>query len=96
VVGIRGPREIRLVAGIARGRRRRVIVVRVALRASQGRMHSRQRIVCIKRVIKCDRVPVGCVVAGIARRGKRRRHVVRVAGPCKVCLVAAVAGRWQS
>jgi len=84
------------VAGIARSRRRRVVVVGVALHASQGRMHSCQRVVGIKRMIECDSGPCGCVVAGIARRGKRRSDVARIAGPCKVRLVAAIAGRWQS
>ena len=63
----------------------------MALRASQGRMHSRKWIVCIHRVIECHRCPVGGRMARVACRGERGCNVIGIRSPRKVRLVAAVA-----
>ena len=95
VVGVRGPCEVRLVAGIARRWRRRVIVVGVALRTSQSRVNSSQRIIGIKSVIECDGCPCSRIVTGVAGGGERCRNVVGIGGPCEIRLMTAVTCRRQ-
>jgi hypothetical protein len=93
VTGIRGTREIRLVTAVARRRQCRVVVIRVALRALQGCMCTRQRE--HRSMIESGRSPGAGRVAQSAVRGEARSHVSGVRGPCEVSLVAPVAGRRQ-
>jgi len=91
VIGIRGPIEIRLVAAVAGGRQRRVVVVGVALRARNSRMRSRQRE--RGRVIESGRGPAAGRVAQGTIRGEAGRNMIWICGPGKIRLVARVAGR---
>ena len=95
VIRIRRPVEVRLVARVARGRRVGVVVVRVALRAGQRRVHARQRIVGVQCVIEVDVRPVGRCVAGIARGGEARSRMVGIRRAVPIRLVAAEAGCGQ-
>lgn len=91
VIGGRRPGEVRLVAGVAGGRRRHIIVVGVALSARYGCVHSSQRIVRINSVIENNIEPVGCRVADGAVVRKAQLHMGRVFGAQKVSGVACIA-----
>jgi len=91
VRGVRGPGKIRLVAGVAGCRRCRVVVVRVALRASHGSVEAGQGVICIGRVIERNGGPVTRVMAGVARGGEGYGDVIRIRSASEICLVAAVA-----
>ena len=92
VRGIRGACKVCLVAGDAGGRQIPEVVVRVALRACQGRMESRQGPVGIQRVIERDCGPDGGVVAGVAGGREGRGDVTRIRSSGEIGLMAAVAG----
>lgn len=93
VTRIRGPGEIRLMAAVAVGRQRRVVVIRVALRTSQCGMRSQQRE--YRRMIESRRSPVsGRVTQGAIGR-EAARHVRRIRSSRKIRLMAAIACRWQ-
>ncbi len=87
--------EVRLMTGVAGRRRIDVVVVDVALDTSQRCVHAGQRVVCIGGMIECDRCPVACVMAGIARRGERGGCVIGIAGGIPIGSVAAEAVDWQ-
>lgn len=63
VIGVGCSVKVRLVAGVARRRRRRKVIVGVALRAGQRGVNSRQGIVGIESVIKSYAGPIRCGVA---------------------------------
>lgn len=96
MIGICGPGEIRLVAGITGRRRRHVVVVRVALRAGNRGMRSRQRIVRVKGVVEGGVEPVDRRVAGTAVLRQGQLHVRRIVRADIVCAMAPVAGRRRS
>jgi hypothetical protein len=85
--------KVRLMAGVTRRGGRGVVVVRVALNTRQCGMHSCERVLCVHRMIEVDVSPVGCGMARIASGWKRRSDVIRICGPDKIRLVAAVASR---
>lgn len=87
--------EVRLVTRIARRRRARVIVVRMALNAGQSRMHPRKRVVRIRCMIECDRCPVRRRMACVARGRERRRDMIWIRGSGEISLVASVTSRRQ-
>ena len=92
VVWIGGPLIVRIVAAVTVGRQRRVVVVHVALRAGHiGGVITRERERCGV-VIKGRILPIGEVVAGIARRRKADGSVRRCVGALVVALVALDAG----
>lgn len=95
MVRVRCSGEVCLVARIAGRWSRRVAVIRVALDALQCRVRSRQRIVCVGRMVKVDACPVGCVVAGIARCWKGSGGVARIGCALPVGLMASEARRGQ-
>lgn len=75
------PTEVCLVTGVARRRGRRVVVVCMALRAGNRRMHAGQRVIGVYRVIEFCIQPVRCGVAraAIVRQPKlRMRRVVAI------------------
>ena len=84
VIGRSGPREICLVAGVARGGRRCVVVVRMALGAGHSGMHARQRIVRVKRVVEFGVIPVRCVVANSAIMRQAKGRVRRIGGVIEI------------
>ena len=91
VIWICRPSEVRLVAAVARGRQRRVVVVHVAGRASNGDVRARKR----KRrfvVVECRRGPGRSVMASLARGREARGNVIRICRPCVVGLMAGIAG----
>lgn len=90
MVGICGPCEIRLVAGIAGRRRSRVHVVHVALYAVHGRVCAGQwewRVVVIER---CPS-PRSRRMTSVTGGREARRRMVRVGGPVPVGRVTAIA-----
>lgn len=89
--GICRPGIVRLMAAIAGRRCGRIAVVHVTLDAGHSRMSPGQRIVCVQRVIECDRCPVAGFVAGIAGRGEACRGVYGVAGAAPIRLMATEA-----
>ena len=91
---IGGAREVRLVATVAVGRQRRVVVVRVARRTSHGDVRARQR-ERRRVVIKACSGPIRSAVASLARGWEARRSMRRIGGSVEICLVAADAGRRQ-
>ena len=91
VIGIRGPREIRLVAAVAIRRKRRVVIVRVALRASHRGMSPGQR--KDRRVIETRRRPVRGCVAKSAICGEAASNVIGICRPSKVRLVTGITCR---
>lgn len=91
VIGVRGSSKIRLMAGVACRRRRCVVIVRMALRAGQRRMHPRKWIVSVHRMVEGDQRPVGGRMARVASRGERGCNVIGIRSPRKIGLVAAVA-----
>lgn len=93
VIGIGRPGEVRLVAGIAGRRRIHVVVVGVALNTGQRGMHTRQRVVCIERVIKLGIEPIRRAMAGTAVVRQVQLHVRRIVGIHKIGRVARIAGR---
>ena len=93
VVWIGRPGEVRLVAGIAGRRRIHVVVVGVALNTGQRGMHTRQRVVCIERVIKLGIEPIRRAMAGTAVVRQVQLHVRRIVGIHKIGRVARIAGR---
>ena len=96
VIRIRGSSEICLVAAIASRRQVTVVVVGVALNASQRRVRARQSKVGIHRMIECDRGrPVDRVMARVASRREARGRVTGIRGSRPVCLMAAEASRRQ-
>ena len=91
VIGIRGSRVIRLIAGVAVRRSPRKNVFDVAEIACHRRMRASQwegRVVVVERRDS----PVGGGVAGIARGRKARRGVSRIGGAVPIGLMAAIAG----
>ena len=95
MIWARGTRKVCLVAGVARGRSRSVVVVCVALCARHSRVRARQRIVRISSVIEVDVCPVRRVVARFAGRRERNRGMVWIGCTLPVRLMAAVAGGRQ-
>jgi hypothetical protein len=93
VGGIRGSIPICLVAAIAGGRQRCVVIVRVAGRACNGCMESRQR---ERRgvVVKRGWAPGGRCVANRAIRRESRSNVIRIRGSSEVRLMTCIAGGW--
>jgi hypothetical protein len=96
VIGTCGSVEVRLMASVACGRSRCVVVVGVALRAGEGRMHPCQRVVGVDGMVEGDGSPVCGGVASGACGGEARGYVIGVCRCCKVSLMASIAGRWQS
>lgn len=93
MIGIRGAGEIGLVARVAGRRRIHIAVIGVTLNAGQGRVHARQRVVRIQRVVEIDGSPVARVVARIARCRETSGSVPGIIRPGPVCLMAAEACR---
>lgn len=93
MIGIGCPGKVRLVAGVAGGRCRRVAIVRVTLRAGHGGVRTRQRIVRVERVIELGIEPVGRRVAICASVRQAELHVRRIVAACKVGRVARKAVR---
>ena len=91
VVGTCGRGEVGLMAGVARGRRRDVVVVGVALRAGDGSVRAGERIICVKRVVKLGIEPVCSGVAGGTVVGETQLHVGRIVAGCKVLGVTGEA-----
>ena len=87
--------KVCLVAGVARGRSRSVVVVGVALGAWHSRVRARQRIIRIRSVIEVDVRPIRRVVTRFARGWECNRGMVWIGRTFPVRLVAAVAGGRQ-
>lgn len=68
----------------------------MALRASDGGVHSGQRVVSVQRVIELGVEPVGCRVASPAVLGQAELRVRRVVGGVVVGAVAGIAGGRRS
>ena len=91
VVRIRSGGEVALVTCVAISRRRRVVIVRVALRARNRRVLTRQRVMRVQGVVKQRVVPVGCVVARTAIVWQSKRHVGRIVAVGEIRRVAGIA-----
>ena len=91
VIGIRGPGEVRLVAGVAIGRRSREDVIDVAKIAGHRGVRAGQRERRVVVIEGCAR-PVRGGVAGVAGGGEARRRVIGIGGAVPIRLVASVAG----
>lgn len=94
VSGILRPVVVSLVAAIARRRKRRVIVVHMALRALHRRMRTRQRKRSVVVIESCQR-PRGRVVALRTIRRESRWRMRRIVRRLVISLMASVARRWQ-
>lgn len=92
VIGIRCSRESGLMAGVAGRRRGCVAVVRMALRTRHGCMHTRQRIVCIERMVERSVEPVGRRMAKGAVLRQTKLCVGRIGCAQKILAVATIAG----
>jgi len=94
MVRIRGPGEIRLMAGVTSRRRAGKNIVDVALDAINRGVRAGQR---EGRAVVIERGPGPCSgrMAGIARGGKPRRGVSRIGGAVPIGLMAAIAGGGQ-
>lgn len=90
VVGIRGPREICLMAGVAVGRSPSEDIIDVAKGAGHGGVRAGQRERCAV-VIEGGPGPGRCGVAGIASGGEACCCMRGIRGSVIVCLVATVA-----
>ena len=84
-------REVLLVTGIAGGRSVRVVVVCVALRACQGCVRPRQRIIRIDCMIKTRCRPVGGRVTSTAVMRKPELHVRGIITAREIFRVARIA-----
>jgi len=91
---VRGSAEVCLVAPVASGGQGCVVVVDMALRASDGNVRASQRERRVV-VIEGGPSPGGCGVASLAGGGETRRDVGRSSGCVEVCLVASVASGGQ-
>src|SRR5579863_3091142 len=89
MIWICGSRPVCLVAPVAVGRERRVVIVGVALRAWDGGMSSGER--KYRRMIECRWAPCGCRVTQRTISRESSGSVVRIGGPIEVGLVAPVA-----
>src|SRR5579863_2510350 len=96
MIGIARSVKVPLMARITSGWRRVVIVVCMALRAGQGRVHSCQWVVRIERVVKLGIQPVGRGVAGRAIVRQSELHVRGIVGAGEICRVATEARRGGS
>ncbi len=92
MTGVGGAVEIRLVARVAIGGQRCVVVVHVALRARHAHVRARQRESRL-RVVERRRAPAAGRMALRAVGGESTRQVIRIGGRCEVTFVAAVAIR---
>ena len=92
--GIRGSGEVRLVAAIASGGQRCVVVVYMACSTGHGGVGAGQR---ERRgvVIKGGARPIRGAVACGARGWETGCCMRRTVGPCEIGLVAAIAGSGQ-
>ena len=91
MIGVCGPGEIRLVAGVTCGRRCRVVVVGMALYAGQRCMHSSQWIVGVGRVIEGDSGPVAGVMTGVAGGREGCCDMAGIGCSCEIRLVTSIA-----
>ena len=89
MVRVRRSSKVGLMAGVTRCRRVGVVVVDVALRAGQRRMHTRQGIIRVLGVIEVDGRPVRCCVARIAGRGEARGRMIRICRAVPIRLMAS-------
>jgi len=94
VIGIRGAREVRLVAGVTCRRRSREHVIDVAFDAVHVDVCAGQR---ERRAVVVERCPgpCGCCMACIARSGETGRGMVRIRCSVPIGLVTAIAGGRQ-
>lgn len=92
VSGICGAIEVGRMTGEASRRRRSVVIVDMALRASHGCMRTRKRIVRIEGVVELSVEPVGRRVTVAALVRQAYLHVRRIVGVRKVGGMAPVAG----
>ena len=90
VVRAGGLLEIGQVAAGALERRRGVVAVHMTLCAVHGRVRAGEREPC-RGVVEFSALPVGCVVAGLARRGESALDVVRIRRLVEIRQVAARA-----
>ena len=96
VVRIRCAAVVGLVARVTSRGCVGVVVVRVALRAGQRRMHARQRIIRVLRVVEVDVCPIRCGVARVARGWEASRSVVGIRRAVPIRLMATEARCGQS
>jgi uncharacterized membrane protein len=90
VVRIRRQREVRLVTGIAVGKRQLVVPTGVAGYTRGSRMGSRERKSC-RRMVECCTIPRRLRVTLSAIMAVAIGNMVRVACPCEITLVALIA-----
>ena len=90
MIGILRPREVGLMATVAIGRQRCVVVVHVAGRAGHALVGSGQR-ECGLVVIEHRAIPGSGGVAGRAGGREAGRYMIRVSRPGEVGLVSTVA-----
>jgi len=83
--------EIRLVAGVTRGRDRTVVVVGVALHTGQCRVEASQRVIRIQRVVEGRIRPVRVAVAGVAGVREVPLRMARIGRIGEISDVARVA-----
>lgn len=93
MVGISGPREVGLVAGVASRGSVDIVIVGVALHAGKRGMPSGQRVVRIQGVIEFRIQPVDCRVTRGAIVRQTQLHVRWVLTADKIRRVAGVAIR---
>jgi len=72
---------------VAGRRKRRVVVVRMALKARHGDVRARKRETCVV-VIERGRAPAARRVANRAISRETRGNVIRICGPSEVCFMA--------
>lgn len=93
VIGIGRRCEVLFVAGITIGSCTGVVVIQVALNASQGRVHPGQRISGVCGVVEFGVLPIGGRMADSAVMRKIRTLMGRIVGSGPVLLMAGEAGR---
>ena len=94
VVGIRCPRKVGSVAGVARRRGSREDVIDVAFHAIHRCVRARERERRVV-VIECRSGPISRGVAGVACCRKSRRSMIRIRRAIPIGLMASVARRGQ-
>ena len=93
VIGARGSIEIRLMTGVAPSWRRGVVVVCMALHASECGVRTGQGIVREKCVVELCIEPIDRRVAGGAIVRQAKLHMRGIVGVCEIRCVTRVAGR---
>ena len=96
MAGIRGSREVRLVARVAVRRRTGELTVDMAARARHGQMRAGKREACVFGVIKRGTHPADCRMACRTIMGKACGQMTRIVRSIEIGCMAAIAVRWRA